>query len=727
MSSSSARPHPLGVHCREGGIDVSVLASRADAVEVCLLSPRLDGRVDEDRVSLTGRSHGLWFGHLPGVAPGQRYGLRVHGPWDPIRGHRHNPAKLLLDPYARALSGPLTLRPELFGHVVDDRFEGDVALRDERDSAPWAPHGVVVDDAAYDWAGDRPPYVALADTVLYEAHVRGLTRRLPGVPEPLRGTYAGLAHPATIEYLLSLGVTTVELLPVQAIGDEPSLALRGRVNYWGYSTLGFFAPDPRYAASRDPLAVVAEFKSMVQALHAAGLEVVLDVVYNHTCEAGVNGPMLSWRGLDAATYYRLDGHGHDIDTTGCGNTLDAREPLVIQMVMDSLRYWVTEMHVDGFRFDLATTLARGRDGYDPEHPFLVAARIDPVLTDVKLIAEPWDVGPHGWRTGQFPVPFSEWNDRFRDTVRDFWLIGSARVAAGEPAGGVRDLATRLAGSADVFAAHRGPLASVNFITAHDGFTLADLTAYNVKHNEDNGEDNRDGAGDNHSWNHGVEGHTDDPEVLNWRRRTIRNLMATQLLATGVPMIVAGDELGRSQGGNNNAYCLDDETSWVNWTLQAWQEDLRETVAHLLALRRQHPVLRQDRFFAGRPVHPDGTKDIAWFGPEGTELDHGRWHDSSLRTLQMYLHAVLADVRGRHVDGSLLVLIQGEGEQTAVRLPGPPWAARYSLLWDSAFAQPPGRPRGPAATVVAAGALVQVSSGSVRMYEATPPTRRVQRG
>ena len=722
MSTTPARPHPLGVHLRDDGADVAVLAAHADAVEVALMRPRGGGFVEE-RVALDQHRHGVWFGHLPGVAAGQRYGLRVQGPWDPARGHRHNPAKLLLDPYARAVQIRSGLRPELFGHVVDTTLRGDRTLRDDRDSGPWAPLGVVVDDAAFDWAGDRPPHVPLSDTVIYEAHVKGLTRLMPGVPERLRGTYAGLAHPAAVEHLVSLGVTTVELLPVHAICAEESLARRGRPNYWGYSTLGFFAPHPGYAAATDPLDVVDEFKAMVRALHAAGLEVVLDVVYNHTCESGTSGPTLSWRGLDAATYYRLDGHGDDVDHTGCGNSLDAREPRVIQLILDSLRHWVLEMHVDGFRFDLATTLARGRDGYDPGHPFLVAAGIDPVLADVKLIAEPWDVGAHGWRTGQFPVPFSEWNDRFRDSVRDFWLTGTARTAAGEPAGGVRDLATRLAGSADIFATHRGPLASINFIDAHDGFTLADLTAYNVKHNEANGEDNRDGSDNNRSWNHGVEGPTDDPAVLAARRRTTRNLLATLLLAAGVPMLVAGDEFGRTQGGNNNPYCLDDETSWVDWRLEPWQEDLRRTTAHLLALRRDHPVLRQDRFFAGRPVHADGTKDIAWFGPEGQEMDHGRWHDPGLRTLQMYLHAVRADPSGRHVDGSLLVVVQGQVTEQAVRLPGLPWASRYTLLWDSGFEQPPGGERGPVAERLPSGAVVQVPPGVIQVYGAPPPTRR----
>ncbi len=390
---------------------------------------------------------------------------------------------------------------------------------------------------------------------------------------------------------------------------------------------------------------------------------------------------------------------------------------MVQLALDSLRYWVEEMHVDGFRFDLAPTLARGRDGFDPDHPFLVAARVDPVIGGVKLIAEPWDLGGYGWRTGQFPPPFSEWNDRFRDGVREFWLPGGRQAARGEQASGVRDLATRLAGSADIFPAHRGPLASVNFVTAHDGFTIADLAAYDHKHNEANGEGNRDGTTDNRSWNHGVEGPTDDEGIRAARRRTARNLLGTLLLATGVPMIIAGDEVGRTQGGNNNAYCLDDETSWLDWDLDADRLALRETVAHLVRLRRGHPVLRQNRFFAGRPVHSDGTKDLAWFGPDGTEMDHERWHQPSLRTLQMYLHAVMPDGRGGHADESLLVVVQGAAHPVDVRLPGPPWAGRYRLLWDSGHAYPPGHEHGPARTEEPGGATVGVDASTVRVYGA----------
>ncbi|MBK7625495.1 MAG: glycogen debranching protein GlgX [Kineosporiaceae bacterium] len=728
MSTHRSRPHPLGVHPRAGGVDVAIFAAHAEQVDLCLFDP-VGSDWSERRITLPDQTYGVWHAHVPDVPVGQRYGLRVHGPWDPSRTQWHNPAKLLLDPYARAIALPtsgaypgerLTMVPELFGYAVDGGLRGDVTVPDERDSALVAPHGVV-EASTFDWEGDAPPFVPWTDTVVYEVHVKGFTRLMPGVPEHLRGTYAGLGHPAAIAHLNRLGVTTVELLPIHAMGDEDHLARGSRVNYWGYSTLGFFAPHPGYAASHDPIGVVTEFKAMVKALHAAGIEVVLDVVYNHTCEAGIDGPTLSWRGLDAASYYRTDAHGSYVDTTGCGNSLDFTEARVVQLTLDSLRYWVGEMHVDGFRFDLATTLARGRDGYDADHPFLVAARTDPVLAGVKLIAEPWDVAPHGWRTGQFPMPFGEWNDHFRDDVREFWLPGGARAAAGEPSGGIRDLATRLAGSADTFTPARGPLASVNFVTAHDGFTVADLTAYNHKHNEANGENNRDGTDNNRSWNHGVEGPTDDPAILAARRLAMRNLLGSLLLATGVPMLVAGDEVGRSQGGNNNPYCLDDETSWFNWDLDPWQNDLLATTRYLLRLRREHPVLRQDRFFAGRPVHADGTKDLAWFGPDGTEMDHDRWHDSGLRVLQMYLHAVVRGRHDHHVDGSLLIVVQGYPREVEVRLPGRPWAQTYELAWDSAFEAPPGQPHGPRLDSVPPHTTLTVPGPSMRVYRVPPRT------
>ena len=681
------QPPPFGVTLRDGGADVAVYAGHADAVELCLVDGEGPDRV-ERRVTLDQRTHGVHYAHVPGVRAGQRYGLRVHGAWDPGTGLRHNPAKLLVDPYARGLAGEVTWRPEVFGHVVGVNLHGDVELRDDRDSAPYVPLGVVLDDD-FDWGDDAPPRRPWSQTVVYEAHVRGLTRTLPGVPESLRGTYAGLAHPATVAHLVDLGVTAVELLPVHAFTHEPALVRRGLANYWGYNTLGFFAPHAAYATAHDPAGVLAEVKTMVRDLHRAGLEVILDVVYNHTCEQGRDGATLSWRGLDNRAYYRLDGQGRDVDVTGCGNTLDFRHPRVVQQALDSLRYWVEQVHVDGFRFDLATALARGRDdGYDPDHPFLVALRCDPVLSRVKLVAEPWDVGAHGWRTGQFPPPLAEWNDRFRDAVRTFWLADAARERRGEAGHGVRELATRLSGSQDLFGRRdRGPLASVNFVAAHDGFTLADTTAYEHKHNLGNGEGNRDGHGDNRTANHGVEGSTDDTGVMAARRRSIRNLLGTVLLSTGVPMIAAGDEMGRTQRGNNNAYCRDDEVSWVDWDLADWQRDLLATTTHLVRLRREHPVLRQAGFFSGRPRHADGTTDLAWFAADGTLMDESRWSDPSTRTLLALVDgAVIRDGRPEPDAGVLLVVHGGAGPSHVV-LPAAPWAGAYRLLWDSADERP----------------------------------------
>ncbi|MFZ5868993.1 MAG: glycogen debranching protein GlgX [Actinomycetota bacterium] len=715
-------PWPLGLHLDDDGAHAAVFAAHAEAVEVCLLDDDGAGGLVERRIALPRRTHGVWHGRVPGVAEGQRYGLRVHGPWDPAAGHRHNPAKLLLDPYARAVTGQVHWGPEVFGQTVDAETWRplDGHTPDGRDSAGSVPHGVVV-APPQGGPGDRPR-VPWSDTVVYEAHVRGLTMRHPAVPPEQRGTYAALAHPAVVEHLLSLGVTTLELLPVHAIVDEPGLVRRGLRNYWGYNTLAFFAPEPRYATAAaraaGPAAVVAELAGAVRGLHAAGLEVVLDVVYNHTAEGGPDGPALSLKGIDHASYYLLDAGGGSVDVTGCGNSLDFRNARVVQLALDSLRYWVQAYGVDGFRFDLAPTLARGRHGFDPDHPFLVAARTDPVLAGTKLIAEPWDVGPHGWRTGQFPPPFTEWNDRFRDAVRTFWLADCGRLQRGHGAGhGVRELATRIAGSADLFTAgDRGPHASVNFVTAHDGFTLADLTAFEHKHNEANGEGNRDGHPDNRSWNHGVEGWTlpgpDTDVVEAVRRRSMRNLLGTLLLSAGVPMLTAGDEIGRTQGGNNNAYCLDDETSWLDWSGvgSGWRADLLATTRALLALRREHAVLRQSTFFAGRPVHPDGTTDLAWFGPDAMALDHDRWHDPALRTLQAFLH-------GEPVGGpSLLLVVHGNLDDTKVQLPGQPWARAWHLLWDSAAETPSevddeGHP-------VPGGDRVPVSALSLRVYRAS---------
>ncbi|MDQ1538993.1 MAG: isoamylase, partial [Actinomycetota bacterium] len=580
MGTTPDLPPALGATVTADGVDFAVYAGHADAVEIALFDADDPSGASERRIALQDRVHGTWFGSVPGLGAGARYGVRAHGLWQPVQGLRYNPDKLLLDPYARAVEGEVAWRPEVFGHVVDAQLHGDPDVRDERNSAPYVPRSVVIDDS-FAWEGDAPPHVPWTQTVIYEAHVRNLTKRHPLVPEPLRGTYAAVAHPAVIEHLASLGVTSVELLPVHAFTHEPELVRRGLVNHWGYNTMGFFAPHGRYAASRDPKGQLDELKTMVKQLHAAGLEVILDVVYNHTCEQGRQGATLSWRGLDNRAYYRLDERGHDIDVTGCGNTLDLRHPVVDRMVLDSLRYWVEHCHVDGFRFDLAVALGRGRDdAYHPNNPFLVALRTDPVLSRVKLIAEPWDLGVHGWRTGQFPPPFAEWNDRFRDGARTFWLPDLARSSRHEPGHGVSELATRLSGSQDLFGERdRGPIASVNYVAAHDGFTLADTTAYEEKLNDLNGEGNRDGSDDNRSWNHGLaadETAPTDASVQTLRRRSIRNLLSTLLLASGVPMISSGDELGRSQGGNNNAYCQDNEIGWLDWDLAPWQDDLLAT-------------------------------------------------------------------------------------------------------------------------------------------------------
>ena len=710
------RPHPSpyrdlpprpGITLVPGGAEISVYAGHADGVEVCLFEPGDVAGESERRIALPHRVHGHYFGFLPGVGAGQRYALRAHGEWSPQDGLRYNDAKLLLDPYARAIEGEVDYCPAVYGHVVgDDLATVDMQRVSRGNSAPHVPRGVVVEDN-FDWGSEAPPRRSWSETVIYETHVRSLTHNAPHVPERLRGTYAGLAFPSTLDYLRRLGVTAVELLPVQAFTSEPFVLRRGLVNHWGYNTLGFFAPHARYAAATDPQDVVNEFKGMVKLMHQAGIEVILDVVYNHTCEQSGDGPTLSWRGLDNRAYYRLDSRGYDIDVTGCGNTLDVRHPVAYQMVLDSLRYWVEEMRVDGFRFDLAVALGRGKnEEYDPDNPFLMALRTDPSLAGVKLIAEPWDLGIHGWRTGQFPPPMSEWNDRFRDRIRSFWLCDLRRDLEGGSAHGVQDLATRLAGSEDVFRSRdRGPLASVNFVAAHDGFTAADLTSYNTKHNEANGEDNRDGSDGNHSWNHGVEGPADD-HVAALRRRSMRNLLGTLLLSTGVPMINGGDEFGRTQGGNNNAYCQDSEVSWYPWALEDWQRDLLSTTRFLTSLRAANPVLRQRHFFTGRQIHRDGSKDLEWYGPDGQPMTSTRWADTGLRTLQMLLDGSYFD------QPSLLLVVHGSTRATQVTLPSAPRVTAYELLWDSAWEKPRG------------SSIAALSTGPVTM---TPASLRLYRG
>ncbi|MEN3120834.1 glycogen debranching protein GlgX [Janibacter sp. LM] len=651
-------PQP-GVRPVEGGVEVAVHAASATAVWLCTF----DDEGGETRHALPATGDGWWAGLVPDVTPGTRYGLRADGPWDPPAGLRYNPAKLLLDPWARAIEGAVDYRPEVFGHVLEGDDDAEVPTRSEADSAPFVPRSVVL-DTSFDWGEDAPPAIPRDERVVYEAHVRELTMLLEDVPEHLRGTYAGVCHPATVEHLRRTGVTTVELLPVHAFADEPHLVDLGLTNHWGYNTMGFFAPHAPYASSEDPHEVLREFKGMVKELHAAGIEVLLDVVYNHTAEQSTDGATLCWRGLEAPTWYRLDEDGHDVDVTGCGNTLDLTEPLVLDMVLDSLRYWVTECHVDGFRYDLAVALARGEDlGYTPDHPFLVALREDPVLSQVLHVAEPWDLGPDGWRTGQFPGAWAEWNDRFRDTARDFWVAGSGALSRGEePGPGVREISTRLVGSRDLFG-DRTPLSSMGFVTAHDGFTLADLVAYDQKHNEANGEDNRDGNDHNRSWNHGAEGPTDDVVIGIARRRSARNVIGTLLLSAGVPMISSGDEIGRTHGGNNNPYCQDNEMSWLHWDLDEERTDLLATVAHLTALRREVPVLRD---------HDESV--LGWWDETGEPMTEETWAQDERRTLQLTLEG----------EPSALLVLHGGLDEIEVTLPGEPG---WTLRWDSAWERP----------------------------------------
>ncbi|MFF3978989.1 glycogen debranching protein GlgX [Streptomyces sp. NPDC001828] len=684
-------PTPLGARFRVGpdgvaGTNFALWAGGAESVQLCLF----DAAGTETRLVLTELTHEIWHGFVPGVRPGQRYGFRVHGRWDPWTGARWNPAKLLLDPYARAVDGDFALPPEVYGHVRDwPQQQVADTVRDDRDSAPHVPKGVVVQDDD-DWADDRRPKTPWSDSVIYELHVRGFTRLHPDIPEPLRGTYAGLAHPAAIEHLVRLGVTAVELLPVHQFAHEDHLLRRGLKNYWGYNSIGYFAPHAGYSASGTTGQQVGEFKRMVRALHEAGIEVILDVVYNHTAEASEMGPTLSLRGVDNRGYYRLQADARRYaDYTGCGNTLHVVQPHVLRLITDSLRYWVTEMGVDGFRFDLAAALARSMHDVDMLSPFLAVIAQDPVLRRVKLIAEPWDVGNGGYQVGAFPPLWTEWNDRYRDAVRDFW-----RGALPD----MRDLGYRLSGSSDLYAwGGRRPYASINFITAHDGFTLRDLVSYERKHNEANGEGNRDGTNDNRAWNCGVEGETDDPGINALRRRQLRNLLTTLLVSTGVPMLVAGDEMGRTQGGNNNAYCQDGEVSWLDWSLleQPGSRELLELTARLVELRHRHPVLRRRAFFSGRAQGADGLRDLAWFTARGEEMTERDWY-APAATLGLYLSG--RDIPGRDArgapvtDDSFLILLHASDRPADCVLPGPPWAAAYELVVDTSReeqGEPPG--------------------------------------
>ncbi len=684
------RHDPLGATWGEEATNFAVYAPEATSVEVCLFDDGPEGEV-ERRYRLTEQTLGIWHGAIPGVPRGQLYGFRADGPWDPERGRRFNPAKLLLDPYTRAVAGTVRLDDALYGYIYPDETDDQTTARrkqlsrDPRDSAPYVPRSVVVHDE-FDWGEDRRPQVRWTDTVIYELHVKGFTQAHDRVPAELRGTYAGLACPAVVDYLKDLGVTTVELLPVHQFFSEPALVERGLRNYWGYNSLGFFAPHNGYSAAGDRGEQATEFKSMVKALHAAGLEVILDVVYNHTAEGGTTGPTLAFRGLDDSGYYlHADDEGAYFDVTGCGNTMQASYPAALRLILDSLRYWVTEMHVDGFRFDLTSALTRTGLDVDMSSAFLTTISQDPVLRHVKLIAEPWDASMDGYRVGAFPPPWVEWNDRYRDTIRDFWRARS---------GGISDVASRLAGSSDLYADDgRSPYASVNFVTAHDGFTLRDLVSYDHKHNEANGEDNRDGTNHNRSWNCGAEGPTDDPEVLALRRRQAANLMATLCLSTGVPMITAGDERGRTQRGNNNAYAQDNEISWVDWRPDdAWLE-LYELTQTALRLRREHPALRQRHYLAGRPTVPGGPKDLVWVHPEGREMVESDWFDESLHTFGMFVSGDPLRAPGprgeRLRDSSFLLWFHAHADPGKAVLPVNEWVTAGEVVLSTDDGHPVG--------------------------------------
>jgi isoamylase len=677
-------PYPLGATWDGSGTNFALFSEAAEGVELCLFDG--DGAAGwpgtETRVALSEVDGFVWHGYLPDVGPGQRYGYRVYGPYAPARGHRCNPAKLLLDPYGKAVDGQVRWHEAVFGYRFDDPSSPSTA-----DSAPFMPVNVVI-NPFFDWGDDRPPRTPYHETFIYEAHVRGLTKRHPALPEEVRGTYAGLAHPAVVEHLTRLGVTAVELMPVHQFVSEHDLVERGLVNYWGYNTIAFLAPHHGYAATRQPGGEIAEFKSMVKALHGAGIEVILDVVYNHTAEGDHRGPTLSFRGIDNTAYYRLgeEDKRYYVDYTGCGNSLNVRSPHALQLIMDSLRYWVLEAHVDGFRFDLASALARELHDVNRLSAFFDLVQQDPVVSQVKLIAEPWDVGEGGYQVGKFPPLWSEWNGKYRDAVRDFWR--------GRPAA-LPEFASRLSGSSDLYeTSGRRPVASINFATCHDGFTLTDLVSFNAKHNEANGAGNTDGSDDNRSWNCGAEGPTGDPAVNALRARQRRNFLATLLCSQGVPMLLAGDELGRTQGGNNNAYCQDSELSWMDWDLAERDADLLDFTRAVSALRREHPVFRRRRFFRGGPAGDGHLADIAWLTPSGREMGDQEWRTPQALAMTVFLNGDALTEPGPHgervQDDSFLLMLSAGREPLEFTVPGPKFGECWAVVLDTADGDPAGQ-------------------------------------
>ncbi|NMN94927.1 glycogen debranching protein GlgX [Antrihabitans stalactiti] len=686
--------YPLGATYDGAGTNFSVFSEIADAVELCLIAK--DGV--ETRVPIAEVDGFVWHCYLPTVGPGTHYGWRIHGPFEPENGHRCDPSKLLLDPYGKAFDG---------------EFDGDPSLTTYGLDSLHHTMSTVVINPFFDWQSDRAPKRPYNETVIYEAHVKGLTATHPDIPEELRGTYAGLAHPVVIEHLKSLGITAIELMPVHQFLQDQMLIDQGLRNYWGYNTFGFLAPHNEYASARKPGATVSEFKAMVRAFHAEGIEVILDVVYNHTAEGNHNGPTLAFRGIDNAAYYRLvDGDlAMYMDYTGTGNSLNARHPHTLQLIMDSLRYWILEMHVDGFRFDLASTLARELHDVDRLSAFFDLVQQDPVVSQVKLIAEPWDVGEGGYQVGNFPGLWTEWNGKYRDTVRDFWR--------GEPAT-LGEFASRLTGSSDLYeATGRRPGASINFVIAHDGFTLRDLVSYNEKHNEANGEDNNDGESHNRSWNCGVEGPTDDPEILDLRGRQSRNILATLLLSQGTPMIAHGDEIGRTQQGNNNVYCQDSELSWMDWSLVETNADLLEFTRNVITLRRKHPVFRRRRFFEGKPIRSgDQTRDIAWLTPAGEEMTLEDWDSGFGKALAVYLNGEgipEPNYRGeRVVDDSFILCFNAHSDELQFEAPDSVYGSHWEVVLDTSL------PTGLSDATLAADEAITVPARSLLVLRRTAP-------
>ena len=711
------KPYPLGATLTAQGTNFALYSEQATGVKVCFFD---DAGKQVDCVSLKERTAFVWHGMVRNIKPGQRYGYRVEGPWEPEKGLRFNSSKLLVDPYAKAIAGEVDWKSSIFPYDLES---GDDTKKCDKDSADGVPKSIVIEDK-FDWEDDCAPQTPIADSVIYEVHVRGFSKRNPELPEKLRGTFAGLAHPSSVEYLKKLGITAVELLPVHQFIDEGNLVEKGLRDYWGYNTLGYFAPMARYSSSGDDGEQVIEFKNMVKRLHQEGIEVILDVVYNHTCEGNEKGPVLSWKGVDNTTYYRTlqDNPRYYMDYTGTGNTLNVYNPNVLKLIMDSLRYWVTEMHVDGFRFDLASTLARELHDVNKLGAFFDTIHQDPILADVKLIAEPWDVGDGGYQVGNFPVLWGEWNGKYRDTVRRFWKGDSGQLS---------DFAYRLTGSSDLYQGDgRTPAASINFITAHDGFTLCDLVSYNEKHNEANEDDNNDGSNDNESWNMGAEGPTDDPNINNLREQQTRNFLATLMLSQGVPMLAGGDEVSRSQMGNNNCYCQDNELTWYDWNLDEPRKRLLKFTSELIQLRKDHPNLHRRKFFQDRKIRGSIVRDVAWYGTDSNELSDEVWGQEWNKSIAVMFNGktlgVMDEDGNQVMDDSFLIIVNAADQGVEYILPAPPDKTPWRQVLDTENIENPFYEAQVSEKVIVGGRAVRVYSDGVEKRAEDPVKKRLAR-